>query len=64
MGIDVTFVEPGVSDADLEAAFRSNTKLLFGETLSNPSLHVLDIEQFARIAHAHGVPLIVDNTFP
>lgn len=64
MGLDVTFVEPGVSDADLEAAFRPNTKLLFGETLSNPSLHVLDIEQFARIAHAHGVPLIVDNTFP
>ena len=64
MGLDVTFVEPGVSDAELEAAFRPNTKLLFGETLSNPSLVVLDIEQFARIAHAHGVPLIVDNTFP
>jgi O-acetylhomoserine (thiol)-lyase len=64
MGIDVTFIEPGASDADLEAAFRPNTKLVFGETLSNPSLNVLDIEQYARIAHAHQVPLIVDNTFP
>lgn len=64
MGVDVTFVEPGVSDAELEAAFRPNTKLLFGESLSNPSLHVLDFERFARAAHAHGVPLIVDNTFP
>ncbi len=64
MGVDVTFVEPGVSDAELEAAFRPNTRLLFGESLSNPSLHVLDFERFARAAHAHGVPLIVDNTFP
>ena len=64
MGIDVTFLEPGASDAELEAAFRPNTKLVFGETLSNPSLNVLDIEQYARIAHAHQVPLIVDNTFP
>lgn len=64
MGIDVTFIEPGASDAELEAAFRPNTKLVFGETLSNPSLNVLDIEQYARIAHAHQVPLIVDNTFP
>lgn len=64
MGIDVTFLEPGADDAALEAAFRPNTKLVFGETLSNPALNVLDIEQYARAAHAHGVPLIVDNTFP
>lgn len=64
LGIDVTFIDPGAADADIEAAFRPNTKLLFGETLSNPTLNVLDIEQYARIAHAHGVPLIVDNTFP
>ncbi|MCI8553902.1 MAG: O-acetylhomoserine aminocarboxypropyltransferase/cysteine synthase [Clostridiales bacterium] len=64
LGIDVTFIQPGATDAEIEAAFRPNTKLLFGETLSNPSLQVLDIEQYARIAHAHGVPLIVDNTFP
>ena len=64
MGIDVSFVEPGATDAEIEAAFRPNTRLVFGETLSNPSLCVLDIEQFARIAHAHQVPLIVDNTFP
>lgn len=64
LGIDVTFIEPFASDDELEAAFRPNTKLVFGETLSNPSLSVLDIEQYARHAHAHGVPLIVDNTFP
>ena len=64
LGIEVTFIEPFASDDTLEAAFRPNTKLVFGETLSNPSLHVLDIEQYARHAHAHGVPLIVDNTFP
>lgn len=64
LGIDVTFIEPFASDEELEAAFRPNTKLVFGETLSNPSLNVLDIEQYARAAHAHGVPLIVDNTFP
>ena len=64
LGIDVTFIEPFASDETLESAFRPNTKLVFGETLSNPSLNVLDIEQYARIAHAHGVPLIVDNTFP
>ena len=64
MGIDVTFIDPGAADEDIEAAFRPNTKLLFGETLSNPTLNVLDIEQYARIAHAHSVPLIVDNTFP
>ena len=63
MGIDVTFVSPDVSDADLDAAFRSNTKAVFGETIANPALTVLDIEQFAAAAHRHGVPLIVDNTF-
>ena len=64
MGIDVTFVKPDDSDAAISAAFRPETRLLFGETLSNPGVEVLDIERFARIAHAHGVPLIVDNTFP
>ena len=63
MGIDVTFVPPTCTDDELNAAFRPNTKLLFGETIANPALTVLDIEQFARAAHAHGVPLIVDNTF-
>ena len=63
MGIDVTFVSPDCTDEELNAAFRDNTKLLFGETIANPALTVLDIEQFARAAHAHGVPLIVDNTF-
>ena len=64
MGIESTFVPNNCSDAELAAAFRPNTKLVFGETISNPSLSVLDIERFARIAHEHGVPLIVDNTFP
>ena len=64
MGIDFTFVAPDASDEEIEAAFRPETKAVFGETLSNPSLAVLDIERFARHAHAHGVPLIVDNTFP
>ena len=64
MGIDVTFLEPDATDEEIEAAFRPETKLLFGETLSNPALKVLDIGQYARLAHAHGVPLIVDNTFP
>lgn len=64
MGIDFTFVEPDCSDEELEAAFRPNTKCVFGETLANPALVVLDIERFARAAHAHGVPLILDNTFP
>ena len=64
MGIDVTFVNPDASEEEIEAAFRPETKLLFGETLSNPSVEVLDIEKFARIAHKHGVPLVVDNTFP
>ena len=63
MGIDVTFVSPDATDEELQAAFRPNTKLLFGETIANPALNVLDIERFARIAHANGVPLIVDNTF-
>ena len=63
MGIDFTFVEPDCSDEELEAAFRPNTKAVFGETISNPSLAVLDFEKFSKAAHAHGVPLIVDNTF-
>ena len=64
MGIDVTFVHPDAPAEILEAAFRENTRAVFAETLSNPSLIVLDIEKFASIAHKHGVPLIVDNTFP
>ena len=64
MGIDVTFVNPDDPEETIAAAFRPETKLLFGETLSNPGVEVLDIEKFARIAHTHGVPLIVDNTFP
>lgn len=63
LGIDFTFVKPDCTEDELNAAFRPNTKAVFGETLSNPSLNVLDIELFARCAHAHGVPLIVDNTF-
>ena len=64
MGIESTFVEPDISPEELEKKFQPNTKLVFGETLSNPSLSVLDIEKFASAAHKHGVPLIVDNTFP
>ena len=64
MGIEVTFVNPDDPEEKIAAAFRPETKLLFGETLSNPGVEVLDIEKFARIAHTHGVPLIVDNTFP
>lgn len=64
MGIDFTFVSPDASEAELDAVFRLNTRLVFSEALTNPSLVVLDIEKFARIAHAHKVPLIVDNTFP
>ncbi len=64
LGIDFTFVSPTASEEELNAAFKENTKLVFAETLSNPSLDVLDIEKFAKVAHAHGVPLIVDNTFP
>ncbi|MBR3503059.1 MAG: O-acetylhomoserine aminocarboxypropyltransferase/cysteine synthase [Clostridia bacterium] len=63
MGLDFTFVSPDCSEEELEAAFRPNTKAVFGETIANPALTVLDIEKFARAAHAHGVPLIVDNTF-
>ena len=63
MGIDFTFVSPDASEEELHAAFRPNTKAMFGETIANPALTVLDIEKFARVAHAHGVPLIVDNTF-
>jgi len=64
MGIDVTFVEPDWTDEQVNAAFRPNTKLFFGETIANPALTVFDIERYARIAHEHGVPLIIDNTFP
>ena len=64
MGIETTFVSPDCTDEELNAAFRPNTKAVFGETIANPALTVLDIEQFARAAHAHGVPLIIDNTFP
>ena len=64
MGIETTFVAPDCSAEELEAAFRPNTKCVFGETIANPALTVLDIEKFATAAHTHGVPLIVDNTFP
>ena len=64
MGLECTFVSPDCTDEELEAAFRPNTKAVFGETIANPALAVLDIERFAAAAHAHGVPLIVDNTFP
>ena len=64
MGISVTFVPPDCSPETLDAAFQPRTKAVFGETIANPALHVLDIEKFAAAAHAHGVPLIVDNTFP
>ena len=64
MGIDVTFVSPTASDEELDAAFQDNTRAMFGETIANPALTVLDIERFANAAHRHGVPLIVDNTFP
>ena len=63
MGIEFTFVDPDCSDEELEAAFRPNTKAVFGETIANPALTVLDIERFAKAAHSHGVPLILDNTF-
>ena len=64
MGLDCTFVAPDCTDEELAAAFQPNTKAVFGETIANPALAVLDIERFAAAAHAHGVPLIVDNTFP
>ena len=63
MGVDFTFVEPDCTPKELDAAFRPNTKAVFGETIANPALTVLDIEKFARAAHSHGVPLILDNTF-
>ena len=63
MGVEFTFVSPDCTEEELEAAFRPNTKAVFGETIANPALTVLDIEKFAKAAHAHGVPLIVDNTF-
>lgn len=63
MGIEFTFIDPDASEEEISKAFRPNTKALFAETISNPSLVVLDIEKFANIAHSHGVPLIVDNTF-
>ncbi|MBE6577569.1 MAG: O-acetylhomoserine aminocarboxypropyltransferase/cysteine synthase [Ruminococcaceae bacterium] len=63
MGIDFTFVSPDATEEELNAAFRPNTKAVFGETIANPALTVLDIEKFAKAAHAHGVPLIIDNTF-
>ncbi len=64
MGIEVTFVSPDASEEELDAAFKDNTRAMFGETIANPALTVLDIELFAKVAHKHGVPLIVDNTFP
>ena len=64
LGIESTFVDPAISLEDLNKEFKENTKAIFGETLSNPSLQILDIETFAKAAHDHGVPLIVDNTFP
>ncbi len=64
LGIEVSFVHPDATDEEIQKAFRPNTKALFGETISNPSLEVLDIEKFAKIAHKNGVPLLVDNTFP
>lgn len=64
MGIESTFVSPDCTEEELDAAFQNNTKALFGESIANPALTVLDIEKFAKAAHAHGVPLIVDNTFP
>ncbi len=63
MGIEFTFVDPDCSDEELEAAFKENTKCVFGETIANPALTVFDIERFAKAAHDHGVPLIIDNTF-
>ena len=63
MGIEATFIDPDCSLEELNGAFKENTKALVGETIANPALNVLDIEKFAEAAHAHGVPLIVDNTF-
>lgn len=63
LGIECTFIDPSADEAEIHAAFKPNTKAVFGETLANPALSVLDIEKFAKAAHAHGVPLIIDNTF-
>ena len=62
-GVDVSYVDPDASEEEIAAAFRPNTKAVFGETMANPAMNVLDIEKFARVAHSHGVPLVVDNTF-
>lgn len=64
MGVESTFVSPDCTEEELNAAFKDNTRAVFGETIANPALTVLDIEKFAKVAHSHGVPLIVDNTFP
>lgn len=64
MGIEFTFVDPNASEEELNAAFQANTKAVFGESLANPAMNVLDIEKFAKVAHENGVPLIIDNTFP
>ena len=64
MGIEATFVDPDCTEEELNAAFRDNTRAVFGETIANPALTVLDIEKFAKAAHAHGVPFVIDNTFP
>ena len=64
MGIETTFVSPDATEEELDKAFRPNTRAMFGETIANPALTVLDIELFAKVAHKHGVPLIIDNTFP
>lgn len=64
LGIDVELIDQNLPEEEIEKHFRPNTKAVFGETLTNPSVHVLDLEKFARLAHAHGVPFIVDNTFP
>ena len=63
LGIDFTFVSPDADEEEIQAAFKPNTKAVFGETISNPSLDILDIERFAKVANKNGVPLIVDNTF-
>lgn len=63
MGIECTFVDPDISEEDLHKCFKENTKCVFGETITNPTVTIFDIEKYARVAHAHGVPLIVDNTF-
>lgn len=64
MGIECTFISPDASEEEIAAAIRDNTKLIFGESISNPSNDILDVAKFAKVAHAHGIPLIVDNTFP